>query len=85
MFSMIKNKKLGPFFWTMGFGAFNDNLFKSALAILIAYNMPKDQADILVQVSAGLFILPFFIVSGISGQVCDKYEKSLLVRKIKIF
>ncbi len=68
----------------MGLGAFNDNLFKSAIAIFLTYNLPKSEANFLVQLSAGLFILPFFLVSGISGQICDKYEKSSLMKKIKI-
>ena len=68
----------------MGLGAFNDNLFKSAIAIFITYTLPEKDSNFLVQLSAGLFILPFFIFSGISGQICDKYEKSKLMQKIKI-
>ncbi|MBC7944212.1 MAG: MFS transporter, partial [Burkholderiales bacterium] len=30
--------------------------------------------------SAGLFILPFFLFSATAGQLADKYEKSLLIR-----
>ena len=84
MFSLLKERKFGPFFGSMGLGAFNDNMFKSALVILIAYNLPKEKADILVQLSAGLFILPFFLFSGISGQICDKFEKGKLMAKIKL-
>ena len=83
MFNLLSKKRFGPFFLTMGLGAFNDNLFKSALAILIAYNFQKSEADILIQLSAGLFILPFFILSGISGQICDKFEKTKLMQLIK--
>ncbi len=85
MFNLLRQKRFFPFFITMVFGALNDNLFKSALVILIAYNTPKDQADVLVQVAAGLFILPFFIFSGISGQLCDRYEKSNIIRGVKVF
>lgn len=83
MFKLLKEKSFSPFFFTMGFGALNDNLFKSALAILIAYNYPKTDADLYIQLSAGLFILPFFLFSGISGQICDQFEKSFLMKKIK--
>jgi len=85
MFSLLMQKRFLPFFLTMGLGALNDNLFKSSLVILIAYHLPKDQADIYVQMAAGLFILPFFIFSGISGQLCDKYEKTTLIRFVKAF
>jgi len=84
MFHLLKERRFAPFFISMGLGAFNDNLYKSALAILIAYNLPREQADLLVQASAGLFILPFFLFSGISGQICDKFEKAKLMRLIKV-
>ena len=83
MFTLLSKRRFCTFFYTMGLGAFNDNLFKSALAILIAYNYPKEDADLYIQISAGLFILPFFLFSGVSGQICDKFEKSGLMRKIK--
>jgi 1-acyl-sn-glycerol-3-phosphate acyltransferase len=84
MGKLFFQRRFAPFFWTMGLGAFNDNLYKSALAILIAYNLPPSQADMIVQLSAGLFILPFFIFSGISGQICDKFEKANLIKWIKL-
>jgi 1-acyl-sn-glycerol-3-phosphate acyltransferase len=80
----LNSKIFVPFFFTMGLGAFNDNLFKSAIAIYFTYNLPRGDADFLVQLSAGLFILPFFLFSGLSGQICDKYEKSRLMQIIKI-
>ena len=83
MFQLLKQRNFVPFFGCMGLGALNDNMFKSALAILIAYNIQKETADLLVQASAGLFILPFFLFSGISGQICDKFEKSKLIVMIK--
>tara|TARA_B100000925_G_C22010564_1_gene476176 strand:+ start:2580 stop:4463 length:1884 start_codon:yes stop_codon:yes gene_type:complete len=83
MFKLLKERNFSPFFFTMGLGALNDNLFKSALGILIAYNYPKAEADLYIQLSAGLFILPFFLFSGISGQICDQFEKSHLMKKIK--
>jgi 1-acyl-sn-glycerol-3-phosphate acyltransferase len=84
MFHLLKNKNYSPFFFTMGLGALNDNLFKSALGILIAYNYPAEKADLYIQLSAGLFILPFFLFSGISGQICDQFEKSYLMKRVKI-
>ena len=84
MGKLFVERRFAPFFWTMGLGAFNDNLYKSALVILIAYSLPAAQADLMVQLSAGLFILPFFLFSGISGQVCDKFEKATLIKMIKL-
>lgn len=71
----------------MFFGAFNDNFFKSALVMLVTYRLADEaglDARILVTLSAGVFILPFFLFSALAGQMADKYERSGLVRKIKI-
>ena len=76
-----------PLFLTQFLGAFNDNLFKSALVTLITFDLAAKyglNAPVLITVVAGLFILPFFIFSSLAGQISDKYEKSRLIRIIKL-
>ena len=81
-FTLLKEKRFLPFFLTQFFGAFNDNVFKNALVIMIAFKVAGD-SDMLVNLAAALFILPFFLFSAVAGQIADKYEKSALIRKIK--
>ena len=81
-FSLLKEKRFLPFFLTQFFGAFNDNVFKNALVIMIAFKVAGD-SDMLVNLAAALFILPFFLFSAIAGQIADKYEKSSLIKIIK--
>jgi acyl-[acyl-carrier-protein]-phospholipid O-acyltransferase/long-chain-fatty-acid--[acyl-carrier-protein] ligase len=72
---------------TMFLGAFNDNFFKSAMVILITYRLADEtgiDARIAVTAAAGIFILPFVLLSAIAGQMADKYERSSLVRYVKI-
>lgn len=86
-FGLLKARRFAPFFWTQFLGAFNDNLFKNALLILIAYRAGRGlglDPDVLINVAAGLFILPFFLFSATAGQVSDKFEKSMLIRRIKL-
>jgi hypothetical protein len=86
-FSLLKQRRFGPFFVTQFLGAFNDNVFKNALVILIAFQAAAasvQDANTLVNLSAGLFILPFFLFSATAGQFADKYEKSRLIRLIKL-
>lgn len=76
-----------PLFLTQFLGAFNDNLFKSALVTLITFDLAAKyglNAPVLITVVAGLFILPFFLFSSLAGQISDKYEKSRLIRIIKL-
>ncbi|MFQ5937684.1 MAG: MFS transporter [Acidiferrobacterales bacterium] len=86
-FSLLKERRFGPFFSTQFLGAFNDNVFKQALVTLIAFysaHLISTSTDTLINLSAGLFILPFFLFSATAGQLADKYEKSRLIRWVKL-
>lgn len=86
--SLMKTKRFFPLFLTQFFGAFNDNVFKNALIILLAFNasiLPTGMSEgLAVNISAGLFILPFFLFSSLAGQLADYNEKSSLIKKLKI-
>ncbi|MCW8922431.1 MAG: MFS transporter [Gammaproteobacteria bacterium] len=88
-FILLKQKRFLPFFLTQFLGAFNDNVFKNALIILIAFQGTQlagetANVDFLTNLSAGLFILPFFLFSATAGQWIDKNEKSQSIRFIKL-
>ncbi len=76
-----------PLFITQFLGAFNDNFFKNALVILIAFQEsnilgipPKE----MVALSAGIFILPFFLFSAFAGVLADNLDKKYIARSVKI-
>jgi hypothetical protein len=87
-FQLLGARRFGPFFLTQALGAFNDNLFKNALVILVAFGiagLSPDDVNLYVNLAAGLFILPFFLFSATAGQVAEKFEKARLIRAIKLF
>ena len=84
---LLVERRFLPFFITQFLGAFNDNIFKNALIILIAFQGARYSdiaTDTLTNLSAGLFILPFFILSATAGQLIDKTDKSVSMRRIKM-
>ena len=86
-FRLFTQRRFLPFFLTQFAGAFNDNLFKNALLLLVTYTtggLLGLSSTLVVNLAAFLFILPFFLFSGIAGQVADKYEKSLVIRRVKL-
>jgi MFS family permease len=86
-FSLLAKKRFAPLFTTQFLGAFNDNIYKNALVIFIAFTLAEQSdrnSSIMVILAAGIFILPFFLFSAIAGQIADKYEKSMLIRRIKL-
>ncbi len=86
-FSLLGQRRFAPFFLTQFLGALNDNIFRNGLVILITFQgvrvLGMDHT-VLANVAAFLFILPFFLFSATAGQLADKYEKSMLMRRIKI-
>ena len=85
--TLLFSRRFSGFFWTQFFTAFNDNVYKNALIIYVSFNNLDKlyfNPNMLINLGAGLFILPFFLFSATSGQLSDKYEKSALIRKIKL-
>ncbi|MEI8396535.1 MAG: MFS transporter [Rhodospirillaceae bacterium] len=85
--SLLACRRFWPLFVAQFLGAANDNLFKNALVILILYRLGEGYGvapRILVTAAAGLFILPFFLLSATAGQLSDRYEKTGLIRWIKL-
>ena len=86
-FSLFRQRRFMPFFMTQGLGAFNDNIFKNALAAILVFQASQLgglNTDQVVNLSAMLFILPFFLFSALFGQFADKFEKSLQIRRVKL-
>ncbi len=84
---LLKSKRFLPLFITQFFGAFNDNIFKNAFLIWFTYDIAiklNMNAQLMVTIASGLFVLPFFLFSALAGQVADKFEKSKIVHIIKI-
>ena len=81
-FELLRERRFAPFFGVQFLGAMNDNVFKQALVILLAYQTASFttlSSDVLQNVAQALFILPFFLFSATAGQLADKYEKSRLI------
>ncbi len=86
-FALLKERRFLPFFLTQALGAFNDNVFKQALIVLITYVMAglsDAEEHTLTNLAAALFILPFFLFSATSGQLSDKFDKARLAQAVKL-
>ncbi|MGH7788881.1 MAG: MFS transporter [Candidatus Binatia bacterium] len=85
--SLLRSRRFAGLFWAQFLGAFNDNLFKNALVILVAYqgiSLWGVGAEQLVALSGGIFILPFVLFSATAGQLADRLPKAGLVRWAKL-
>ena len=86
-FSLLGTRRFAPFFVTQFLGAFNDNLFKNALVVLLTFQAMSWTTlapEILTNLAAGIFILPFFLFSATAGQLADRFDKARLARLVKL-
>ncbi|MFN3965377.1 MAG: MFS transporter [Silanimonas lenta] len=86
-FELLGQRRFAPFFLTQALGAFNDNVFKQALIILITVKVvgfTDAERSLWANLASALFILPFFLFSASAGQWAEKYEKARSIRRIKL-
>lgn len=86
-FALLRSRRFLPLFITQFLGAFNDNLFKNAMLVMMTFyglGMAGFDAATLVNVAAGVFILPFFLFSATAGQLAERYDKALLAQWVKL-
>jgi acyl-[acyl-carrier-protein]-phospholipid O-acyltransferase/long-chain-fatty-acid--[acyl-carrier-protein] ligase len=87
MLHLLATRRFGPLFATQLLGAFNDNLYRTALVFIVAYDVAAGdpaQAAFLASLAAGLFILPFLLFSGIAGSAADVRDKAAIARLVKL-
>lgn len=80
---LMLSRRFAPLFWAQFCSALNDNVLKNALVIMILYGAASGQGGSLVTVAGAVFILPFFVLSALGGELADKYVKSVLARRLK--
>lgn len=86
-FGLLKTRRFLPFFLTQFLGAFNDNVFKQGLIILLTYQIVLKGVPVEIRgpLCQAIFILPFFLFSATAGQFADHYDKAIMSRAVKAF
>ena len=83
---LLKRRRFLPLFTTQFMGAFNDNLFKTSMVLFATYEISNDerQEGFFNALAAGLFVLPFFLLSALAGQLADTTDKTRIIRVVKL-
>ena len=82
---LVRTRRFLPLFATQFLGAFNDNLFRTSMVMLVIYGIYRDatQEATFSAIAGGLFILPFFLLSALAGQLADSTDKARIIRIVK--
>ena len=86
-FNLLRHRRFMPFFCTQALSAFNDNVFRNALVMLVAFQLGLHQhmVALYTNLAPALFILPFFLFSATAGQLAEKYERTHIIRWVQVF
>jgi acyl-[acyl-carrier-protein]-phospholipid O-acyltransferase/long-chain-fatty-acid--[acyl-carrier-protein] ligase len=85
--SLLTKRRFLPLFATQFLGAFNDNLYRSAMLFLVSFTLYRGEADraaMVAVIAGGVFILPYFLFSSVAGQLADRIDKGRIARAVKI-
>ena len=82
--TLMLKRRFAPLFWAQFFSAFNDNFLKNALVFIILYKLAGSHGEALVTLAGGLFIAPFFLLSGVGGQMADRFDKAVMAQRLKL-
>ncbi|WP_338445760.1 MFS transporter [Pelagerythrobacter marensis] len=82
---ILRRRRFLPLFVTQLFNAFNDNLYKTAMVLFVVYSVYNSEAEeaLFSAVASGVFILPFFVLSALAGQLADMRDKARIIRIVK--
>lgn len=82
---LVHTRRFLPLFVTQLLGAFNDNLFKNAMVLYVVYSVySSEKAEAKFSaIASTLFIIPFFLLSALSGQLADMRDKAKIIRIVK--
>lgn len=83
---LLRRRRFMPLFCTQLLNAFNDNLYKTAMVLFVVYSVYNDESaeGIFSAVASALFILPFFVLSALAGQLADMRDKARIIRTVKM-
>ncbi len=84
IFSLLFTRRFAPLFWSQFFSAFNENLVRNMLAMIILFKVGADNAGPLVTLALAAFILPSLVFSGLGGQLADSNDKARVARWLKL-
>ncbi len=83
--SLMTARRFAPLFWCQFFSAFGDNFLKQALVLLILFQVSASDSGALIQLAGAALTFPFFFLSGIGGELADRFDKATVARRLKLF
>jgi acyl-[acyl-carrier-protein]-phospholipid O-acyltransferase/long-chain-fatty-acid--[acyl-carrier-protein] ligase len=81
---LMLSRRFAPLFWCQFFAAFNDNFLKTSLVFILLFAHDGRGSDALITLAGAIFIVPYFFLSALGGQLADRYDKAWVAQKLKV-
>ena len=82
--SLLATRRFAPLFWCQFFSAFGDNFLRTALVFLILFKVGGSGSEVLISLASATVIAPYFFLSGLGGQMADRFDKAIVARRLKL-
>ena len=82
--TLMTTRRFAPLFWCQFFSAFNDNFLKNSLVFLILFKLSGPDSEALITIAGAVFILPYFILSALGGEIADRFDKAFVAERLKL-
>src|SRR3954466_12183485 len=82
--SLLLSRRFAPLFWCQFFSAFSDNFLKNALVFLILFKIASTHSGWLIPLAGACFIAPVFFLSGLGGELADRFDKARVAQRLKL-
>jgi acyl-[acyl-carrier-protein]-phospholipid O-acyltransferase/long-chain-fatty-acid--[acyl-carrier-protein] ligase len=80
----MTTRRFAPLFWCQFFSAFSDNFLKTALVFVILFQIGGANSEALITLAGATLIAPFFFLSGLGGELADRYDKAFVAQRLKL-
>jgi acyl-[acyl-carrier-protein]-phospholipid O-acyltransferase/long-chain-fatty-acid--[acyl-carrier-protein] ligase len=80
----MTTRRFAPLFWCQFFSAFSDNFLKTALVFVILFQIGGADSEALITLAGATLIAPFFLLSGLGGELADRYDKAMVAQRLKL-
>ncbi len=81
---LLATRRFAPLFWCQFFAAFDDNFFKTALALFLLAKIGGENGASLATLATAALMAPYFILSSIAGEIADKYDRAAVAQRLKL-
>jgi acyl-[acyl-carrier-protein]-phospholipid O-acyltransferase/long-chain-fatty-acid--[acyl-carrier-protein] ligase len=81
---LLLSRRFAPLFWCQFSSAFSDNFLRTALVFLILFKMEGGAAESLITLVVAVFIVPYFFLSALGGEMADRYDKAIVTQWLKL-